>query len=664
MNTAIRRIGCVLIAAAVILCAALPVYAEGNYQKDEIIYVNLTAGGGVEGIYVVNSFDMPAGGTITDHGDYSQVVNLTTTDPVLQGGNVVTATAPAGRFYYEGVLNRTDIPWEIAVDYALDGRPVGSGELAGCSGKLQMWIAIAQRAGAEQVYRDHYAVQISLSLDSALCASIEAPDATVASVGGRKQLSYILLPGKERTFTVTADVRNFEFDGISINMIPLALTIDDPDTSELKDQLCELQDGAAELDDGAFDLDDGAVRLDEGADKLADGVIRLEDGVNELTDGVGELDDGARDLFDGTGDLWDGTRELTRGAHDLDDGIYKLALGARSYTQGLAELNARSPGLVAGSAQIREGLGVLAQKTADIDEDRVTELLDQAELLQNGAAAYGAALESAIDSYRRKAEYSAHSLGYSASETEALLGMVRTLTLLQAGYEPVGDGVETMTGAIAAQAEGLPVLAGGIRELDGKYRTLDAGIAGYTQGTALLENKFIDMADGIAELVDGSEELLDGSRELKEGAYDLFDGAGELRDGVEELRDGTDELTDGVSELRDGSDELKDGTVELRDGTGELRDGTSELRDKTSDMDSRIDDKIDELLEEYRSADFTPISFVDPANTNVNAVQFVMRTASISAEEVARQAAEPQPEPTLWQRFLNLFTFWRHKENT
>ena len=110
-----------------------------------------------------------------------------------------------------------------------------------------------------------------------------------------------------------------------------------------------------------------------------------------------------------------------------------------------------------------------------------------------------------------------------------------------------------------------------------------------------------------------------------------------------------------TAELKDGADQLKDGAALLRDGTIQLTDGTLELRDQSLDMEDEVDDRIDEILDEYRTADFTPVSFVSSKNTQVQEVQFAMKTPDIEKEETAVEDVSEQTPQTLWERILNLF---------
>lgn len=446
MKQTAKKAGALVLAVLCAVLGTVPALAAEVPEKDEVIYVNLTPEGEAGTIYVVNSYDLETETTVTDYGDYRSVKNLTTTGPLTQEGKKVTFTAPAGKFYYQGELDsaRTgELPWSVGVKYFLDGKETPGQELAGASGHLEMRVSLRQNPEADAVWRDNYALQATIQMDTESCKNIDAEGATVADVGQKKQMSYIILPGKEKDFTITADVANFEMDGISVNGIPLVLDIDDPDTQELKDQIYDLQDGAAQLDDGALALADGVDELEYGAEALRDGAQSLQSGALQVS---------------------------------------------------------------AGAQQLRENF------------DRLASIL----------------------------------------------------------------------GPLLSSSPYASVL-------------------------------------------------------------------GEYKAGLDQLVGGASLVAGGAGDLANGTDDLYDGVLKLKDGVAELSDGTMQLRDQSSDIDTQVDDKVDEMLDEYRSKDFAAMSFVDPENPAVAAVQFVIKTGDIKIPDEEAPAQEEEPEETFWDRVHNLF---------
>lgn len=716
------KTSCFLLAFMVATYTAIPAFAAETTMKDETVYVNLTHSGSVDAIYVVNSFEHPADSKIVDSGDYFSVTNLTTNEDIATQNGVLTASAPEGKFYYKGELKGKAIPWNISVAYKLDGKDTAGADLAGKSGRLQIELDIRPAANANPVFTDNYAVQASLAFDGSKCGNIDAPGSTMANAGKNKQVSYIILPGKSGSFVATADVTDFEFDGISVNMIPLSIGFDIPDTGEMKDKFRDMKDGVVELDDGVGDLLDGVVELDDGVRdlldgvsefddgvvKLDDGVLVLRDGVRDLADGVGELADGAVDLRDGSSELLGGAREIRAGADSLADGLEQISAGANTFGAGLAQLDSQSAGIVQGSTGIAQGLGQLAQavnafggqqaaqagsfsaRSASVDYLQILDgLIAEYEALLaelNGEAAgqnnstvnvLGAETqEESPDEENNSGEgandesgtaqaeqsvYYVYSLGDSA-EAEILEQTLVVLTGVREQYAAIA-------GMSALQANGLQELAVGINTMAQQYGQFDAGVAAYMQGVGEMNRSYGQISGGIAELSDGARDLdkgvhkfIGGMREFNDGVYELQDGVTQLHDGtldmydgVAALRDGTVEMKDGTAELRDGVAEMKDGTVELRDGVAELKDGTYEFRTETADIDSEIDKEIDKMLDEYRNNDFRPVSFVNESNSNVDTVQFIMKTAPIKAEKEEQELVEEEPKLTLWDRFIRLF---------
>ena len=328
-----RKALALVLSAILIASTASTAFAQDPVEKDEVVYINLSHDGSVESIYVVNAYDLTEEQPVTDFGNYREVKNLTTTEELSVQDGAISFTAPKGKFYYQGELDSAQIPWLVSVTYQLDGQPIAGGELAGKEGHLEMTLSLRQNPDANPVYFDNFAIQATVLLDSERCKNISAPSATLANVGGDKQMSYIVLPGKEKDFTISADVTDFEMDAIQINGIPLTLDIDDPDTTEIKDKIYELKDGAKELDDGAFQLDDGATQLQDGALELKDGAADLYDGTDDLYDGVKDLDEGADKLRSGAGDLKEGADQLKAGFDQLNQSSRELKAGIAATQQ-------------------------------------------------------------------------------------------------------------------------------------------------------------------------------------------------------------------------------------------------------------------------------------------------------------------------------------------
>lgn len=177
----VRRVSALALAGCLLAGSSLPAFAA-SAAKEEVIYANLTASGAVTGVYAVNSFSVQAGDTVADHGSYTAVRNMTTSDAVEQSGDTVTVhVTEDGKLYYEGTMDAaTALPWVVKLTYTLDGAEISPDELGGKSGALSIRLQVSRNPDCTGSFFDDYALQVTMSLDTGLARNISAPGATVS----------------------------------------------------------------------------------------------------------------------------------------------------------------------------------------------------------------------------------------------------------------------------------------------------------------------------------------------------------------------------------------------------------------------------------------------------------------------------------------------------
>ena len=328
--------------------------AEPNPSKEEVVYVSLDGTGAVEQINVVNIFALDQAGEIVDYGDYVSVRNMTTTDELTYADGRVTASVGAGKLYYEGRLAENAMPWTVSVRYYLDGAELTAEELAGKSGELLITLTVEKNDDCPGTFFEDYALQVSLTLDTDRCEDITAADATVANVGGDKQLTYTVLPGRGLDTQITARVTDFEMEGISLNGVAMNLSVE-VDDGALMDQVKELMDAVAALDDGAADLAEGTAELSGGAEALRAGAAAVQSGASELAQGAEALSTGAATVQSGLAALSGQSAALNAGAAQILSGLQAL----QSQLAGTGLTGGDVSSLTAASAQIRAAVDQL-----------------------------------------------------------------------------------------------------------------------------------------------------------------------------------------------------------------------------------------------------------------------------------------------------------------
>lgn len=74
-------------------------------------------------------------------------------------------------------------------------------------------------------------------------------------------------------------------------------------------------------------------------------------------------------------------------------------------------------------------------------------------------------------------------------------------------------------------------------------------------------------------------------------------------------------------------------------------------------MDTEIEDEIDEILASIGGDETETKSFVSDKNTNVDNVQFVIKTSAVEKEEIEVEEKEETESTSFWQKFKQLFGF-------
>ena len=462
-----------------------------NTQKEEVIYGNLAADGSVTEVNAVNIFDLSEKTRVVDYGNYESVRNMTTTDKISQKDGKVAVTAGKGRLYYEGSMKTTKLPWDVSITYYLDGTRVDADKLAGKSGTLRIHTEISQNTDCDASFYDGFALQATYSFDAAKCLNFKTDGATEANVGGQKQFTYTILPGKGAQLDLTADVTDFEMDAIQINGVRMDMDLD-VDTSSFDDKISQITDAVASADDGAGSLSDGASALHEATGMLADK----------------------------TGDLAAGNSQLSSGAVDLSG--------------GLSDLSGKGSELNAGAEATYEKLCQSAQT--------------QINAMLSAAGMPGISLTPST--------------------------YAKTLTALSAQLSAAGQS------EAASQVQQVKA------SLD-QYGTFCSGLKSYTAG--------VDSAAS---------------------------GAADLQKNLETLQSG-------ISSLQTGAKQLDQAAGKLATGAAQLKSGTSQFRQKTSGLDAQVSDVVDEMVSSVTGRDVAVKSFVSSKNTEIESVQFVLKTKAI-----------------------------------
>ncbi|WP_404408104.1 YhgE/Pip domain-containing protein [Jeotgalibacillus malaysiensis] len=567
---------------------------EGAFdKKTEVVYATLDAAGDQKDLYVVNNFTVSNFGKITDYGDYTSVQNLTDLTPIEQQAHQIILTAKEEEFYYQGNLENRALPWNFDITYSLNGEAADADSLIGQDGKLDIQIDSSKNADGEELFFNNYMVQITMTVDAEKFKNIEAPDGTIATAGKNRQVTFTVLPEKEETYTVSADVTDLEMEAIEIAAVPSSMSIDEPDTTEVKEEMTSLSDATAEVNNGVGELQTGITDLNNGTASLYDGSAQFQDGIKELSQNAGGLIEGSSSIQQALNQM---SESVGAGIGDVDTSEFSELPGAfRQIAGGLDEVGS---GLTNLSGSYEQAYHALDQAIAAIPEHHVSEE-EIAALYESGADE--ATVNKLVESY------------------QSSLAVKETYRQTQEAFASVPGALSGSTGALGEMSGNLYSIAD----------QLENGLAATNMDESL--------------------------GQLQQGLATLAANYAEFHSGLNEYTGGVSQLAGSYSELHSGLGSLTGGTDELENGAGALYSGTSELASATSELPDQLQEEIDAMLSEFDKSDFEPVSFVSDENKSIESVQFVIKTDSLKKEDAEEAEVEAEEEKGFWDRLVDLF---------
>ena len=291
------------IPAAAIGDGVTATYDEAYYAMTDY-YGNLTDGS------VVKSYRTNGIATLTDYGDYDEIINLTDGTMPARNGGMTTfrldeKTLP-GTFYFEGKTTKPfqQLPWTISMSYTLNGVPTKAEDLAGQAGVVEIRLDIVPNERASEYARNNYTLEAMAIFNQDDILSLEAPGAQVQLIGNLRAVLFLGLPGEECHYTIRVGSEDFAFGGMTFLMVPATLS-----------QLEEI----AKLSERKDDLEDNYNKLSGSIDSLLDAMTAMTGSLNASANGLEQLNK-ARGIFsDGKGVIYSGTDALREDLSNLAD---------------------------------------------------------------------------------------------------------------------------------------------------------------------------------------------------------------------------------------------------------------------------------------------------------------------------------------------------------
>ena len=375
------------IPAAAIDDGVTATYDEAYYAMTDY-YGNLTDGS------VVKSYRTNGISTLTDYGDYDEVINLTDgTEPTRTDGKTVFQLDESnlpGTFYFEGKTAKPfeQLPWTLSVSYTLNGVPTKAEDLAGKTGVVEINLDAVPNETASEYARNNYTLEAMAIFNQDDILSLEAPGAQVQLIGNLRAVLFIGLPGEECHYTIRVGSNDFSFGGMTFLMVPATLS-----------QLEEI----TKLSERKDDLEENYNKLSGSMDSLLDAMAAMTGSLNASANGLDQLNQ-ARNIFSGgKNTIYSGTDALRADLSNLADVLEPVESQITALSKTITSSKATLNSMVDTVSTLRKDL-------ADVE--------DALEDLEDGKGDLQAVLDS-MGSLRRSLKKLQDALGGTVKDTTA-----------------------------------------------------------------------------------------------------------------------------------------------------------------------------------------------------------------------------------------------------
>ena len=375
------------IPAAAIDDGVTATYDEAYYAMTDY-YGNLTDGS------VVKSYRTNGISTLTDYGDYDEVINLTDgTEPTRTDGKTVFQLDESnlpGTFYFEGKTAKPfeQLPWTLSVSYTLNGVPTKAEDLAGKTGVVEINLDAVPNETASEYARNNYTLEAMAIFNQDDILSLEAPGAQVQLIGNLRAVLFIGLPGEECHYTIRVGSNDFSFGGMTFLMVPATLS-----------QLEEI----TKLSERKDDLEENYNKLSGSMDSLLDAMAAMTGSLNASANGLDQLNQ-ARNIFSsGKNTIYSGTDALRADLSNLADVLEPVE----------SQITALSKTITSSKATLNSMVDTVSTLRKDL-----VDVEDALEDLEDGKGDLQAVLDS-MGSLRRSLKKLQDALGGAVKDTTA-----------------------------------------------------------------------------------------------------------------------------------------------------------------------------------------------------------------------------------------------------
>lgn len=610
---------------------ALPISALAEVQKPryhENYYALLSPTGEFKQGSLVREYETKGYSSLTDYGTYENVKNLSNSVAVQSKGNQHTLDLSKGNvdsLFLEGETAEpySLLPWSIQIRYELNGLEVQPETLAGEKGLVKIHVQFTKNPNAQDYAAKNYVMMARSSFSAEDILSLKAEKAQVVSLGEKKEVIFVLLPGEEDDFTIEVGSNSFSFSGLQFQMAPLR--------SSQVDKITDLREAKEESEDSYHALKDAGNSLLDSLDASQKSLEAMRKNIANSEALLRKTQEEGRAYQNSRDQIYQDMETVNNSISPLTENVEDFNGLSRDAKNNISESQSNMNRLQNAMLELEDSLVALRGDVPSQTEiDKAQQSLSQVEALLS--AKKQGTVQNSLANLSAKLE--------GSPLKDQIMAMVQEYISLQAE----ADSTEAEMQKLAMEK-----LSPAIKEFSSNAHS---GLTNSKESLSVLEDNIEDvkrLQETLKSFAEKGEETGRNLNTLLENSQKTMeDLRGSLQEQDAYLRSKREEAYTSIENNLNATDKMLKSGEAVLDSTGVVRNAKGELE---ALVEKKWDENVGEKSSVLEIDPNRPIESLMPSeNDNIVDVAVTLRTEEIKEVKEEKVKTKETKEPSLWDR--------------
>ena len=624
-----KRAVCIALCLSQVLALSISALAEVQKPRyHENYYALLSPTGEFKQGSLVREYETKGYSSLTDYGTYENVKNLSNSVAVESNGNQHTLDLSKGNvdsLFLEGETSEPYglLPWSIQIRYELNGLEVQPETLAGEKGLVKIHVQFKKNPNAQDYAAKNYVLMAKSSFSAEDILSLKAEKAQVVSLGEKKEVIFVLLPGEEDDFTIEVGSNSFSFSGLQFQMAPLR--------SSQVEKITDLREAKEESEDSYRALKDAGNSLLDSLDASQKSVEAMRKNINNSEALLRKTQEEGRAYQNNRDQIYQDMETVNNSISPLTENVEDFNGLSRDTKNNISESQSNMNRLQNAMLELEDSLVALRGDVPGQTEiDKAQQSLSQVEALLS--AKKQGSVQNSLANLSAKLE--------GSPLKDQIMALVQEYISMQA--EEAGTEAEM-------QKLAMEKLSPALKEFSSNAHS---GLTNSKESLSVLEDNIEDvkrLQETLKSYAEKGEETGRNLNTLLENSQKTMeDLRGTLQEQDAYLRGKREEAYSSIENNLNATEKmLKNGEAVL-DSTGAVRNAKGELE---ALVEKKWDENVGEKSSVLEIDPNRPIESLMPSeNDNIVDVAVTLRTEEIKEVKEETVKTKETKEPSLWDR--------------